>query len=217
MSKPFFSAALETLSPSCTEESCYDMILADYFHLSERSVVATFLPSFLSTSLTSWKTQDGMFSSFADANAGNGSTCLWAGTATELTFRSEAANTVDCSGIDDCLAKLVAGECDLYIEDIRVTGLAIQGTSVVSTGEVLGDTIFFAHPMASNLEPNVMVLLGKWYLDAAASGQFGEIEASYFGDAGGVGGDSEDGTSSASRFGYWVSAAIVALVPLLNM
>ena len=64
--------------------------------------------------------------------------------------------------------------------------------------------------LASNLEPNAMVLLSKWYLDAAASGKFDELEATYFG-----GGSGGDGTSSASHFGLAVSAAIVAVTTLV--
>jgi len=211
-SEPLFcSAALETVSPSCSEESCYDMIFAAYYHTAERSVIATFTPTFLSTFLSSFKAPDGMYSSFAEANAGGGSTCLWVGTATYDTISPDAANTVDCSDTADCLAKLEAGECDLFVEDVRNTGLAIQGTSIVSTGEVIGDVFFFANPMASNLEPNAMVLLSKWYLDAAASGKFDELEATYFG-----GGSGGDGTSSASHFGLAVSAAIVAVATLVS-
>ena len=207
------------MSPNCAAEPCYDMILADYFHTTERSVIVTFTPSFLLTYLTSYKAPDGMYSSFAEANAGGGSTCLWLGTATHGKYSPDAANVVDCSGVPDCLAKLEAGECDLYIEDARAAGLATQGTSIVSTGEVLGDTTFFANPMASNLEPNVMVLLSKWYLDADAAGKFDEIETAYFGSEGdgdGDGGDEgEGGTSSGSRSGIIVSAAIGVVATLL--
>ena len=198
------------MSPSCPGELCYDVIFADYYHTAERSVIATFTPSFLSSFLSSFKAPDGMYSSFAEANAGDGSTCLWVGTATYDTISPDAANIVECSDMADCLAKLEAGECDLFIEDVRNAGLAIQGTSIISTGEVIGETFFFANPMASALEPNVMVLLSKWYLDAAASGKFGELEATYFG-----GGSGGDGTSSASHFGFAFSAAIVAVATLI--
>ena len=224
--------ALETVSPTCTGDSCYDMILADYYHTAERSVIATFTPSVLSTYLSSFKAPGGMYNSFAEANAAGGSTCLWVGTATYDTVGPDAASIVDCSDMADCLTKLEAGDCDLFVEDIRNTKLATQGTSIVCTEEIIGDTFFFANPMASNLEPNMMVLLSKWYLDAGAAGKFDELEATYFGGDGddgnegggeegeGDGGDEGDGegegvTSSASRSGIIFSAAILVVATLL--
>ena len=187
--------ALETVSPTCTGDSCYDMILADYYHTAERSVIATFTPSVLSTYLSSFKAPGGMYNSFAEANAAGGSTCLWVGTATYDAVGPDAASIVDCSDMTDCLTKLEAGDCDLFVEDIRNTKLATQGTSIVCTEEIIGDTFFFANPMASNLEPNMMVLLSKWYLDAGAGGKFDELEATYFG------GDGDDGNEGGGEEG----------------
>jgi hypothetical protein len=83
--------------------------------------------------------------------------------------------------MDDCLAKLKSEECDLFVEDIRSVKLAIVGTDIECTEEAIGETYFISNPMASDLEPNMMVLLSKWYFDAASAGKFDMLEAKYFG------------------------------------
>ena len=207
----FCSVALETVSPSCSGGPCYDMLITAYTHTPERSVLATFTPSVSTGFLTSYKSPDGMYSSFAEANAGDGSTCLLVGTAGYDTVSPDAANVVDCSDLADCLAKLEAGECDLFVADNTISSTGeVQDSSIVSTGEVIGDVSFYAYPMASDLDPNAMVLLSKWHLDAAASGKLDELEATYFG-----GGSGGDGTSSASHFELAVSAAIIAVATLV--
>jgi hypothetical protein len=157
------------------------MILADYYHTAARSVLATFTPTLLTTYLSSFKVPDGMYASLAEANAAAGNVCLWFGTASYLALSPSVTSVVDCMDMDDCLAKLKSEECDLFVEDIKGVKHAIVGTDIECTEEAIGETYFISNPMASDLEPNMMVLLSKWYFDAASAGKFDMLEAKYFG------------------------------------
>ena len=170
----------------------YNMMLADYYQTSERSQIVTFLPAFLETYLTSFKVPDGPFDTLEAAKTGGGSVCLWAGTSIYDSLAPEIANVVACLEAADCADKLVSGACDIWVDDFLGQQFFISENDIdaVSTEEVIGDTIFVTNPVASDLDPTTMVLLNKWYNDAAAAGKFEEVLKKWY--QGGADDDDDD-------------------------
>jgi ABC-type amino acid transport substrate-binding protein len=115
------------------------------FQTSERSQIATFPQPYAIAYLTTFKTSAGAYNSLEEANAGGGSVCIQAGTAT-LDSLSPITNTVvECDDPSaDCIVKLKAGECDLWATDNLIGAFAIaDDTDIVATGETLSLDIFW--------------------------------------------------------------------------
>jgi hypothetical protein len=86
-----YNEAHSMVYPDCTGTSCYDMIIADYFHAPARSVNATFAPSFLSPYLTTFILEGGQHMSFDEADRAGGNICLRQGTAENKDVLEEIA------------------------------------------------------------------------------------------------------------------------------
>ena len=143
-----YSGALSVLDPDCDANvtTCYDFILADYYHTAERSQLVTFPFPFTFSYITTFKLDSGSYTSVSEVNAGGGSVCALDGTVQATSLVGVADNIVPCMGDEsDCIAKLEAGDCDLWCTDATLGKTAIEanGLSIVSTEELIVDDFFW--------------------------------------------------------------------------
>ena len=128
--------------------ACIYCNITDY-HTAERSQIVTFPQPYSTAYITTFKMTDtGAYSSIEEANAGGGSVCIRAGTATIDSLTPITNSVVECADNADCIAKLKAGECDLWATDNQNGGGAIGDEPDISaTGEVLLDIFWLTNAL----------------------------------------------------------------------
>lgn len=119
------------------------------YHTAERSQIVTFPQPYSTAYITTFKMTDtGAYNSIEEANAGGGSVCIRAGTATIDSLTPITNTVVECVDNADCVAKLKAGECDLWATDNQNGGGAIGDEPGISTtGEVLLDIFWLTNAL----------------------------------------------------------------------
>jgi hypothetical protein len=183
--------ALLMLDPDCTG-TCYDMLIADFFHTPGRSVKVTFAPSFLQTYLTTFVHLDSEYTSFEEADQAGGNICLRTGTVDKDVLEEIVTDgiVIPCAleGLE-CFENLANGKCDVYGHDAVVGKIQVKNAPaladiIIATDEVLLDEEFFiAWPMKSSLAATKLQGMMTWSFDAIHACEIDDVSVEYLGTA----------------------------------
>ena len=196
---PMYSyvASYQQLSENCNttenpqpRELChqYDLLIGDFYTNPDRAMQVDFTPPFLRTAVSAIKYfgSDNVrfrdITTLSEASRANATICVvydsyMDGVAME---RYPDATYFKCTNQDDCVDRLKASECALFVDDeLQLRYRAVADPSLVVTQENFNSQ-FIAWPLRYNLEPTTAKLLKRWMYAAKSNATLDELYDKYF-------------------------------------
>jgi ABC-type amino acid transport substrate-binding protein len=186
---------LDRLSDNCntTEnpqplEECtrYDMLIGDYYTNPERSMGVDFTPPWLRTAVSALKyifsTLQGDVTTMEEAVRANATICVVYDSYMDGIAREKFpnGNYHTCDSPDDCVGKLKASKCALFVDDeLQLRYRMVKDPTLQVTNENFNSQ-YIVWPVRSSIDRVVSKLIERWMYAAKSNATLDVLHDKYF-------------------------------------